>query len=390
MTPISLSPQAGRAHAATWVMFFVSGSVIGTWAASVPFVRSEIGISTEILGICLLAFGVGTVGMNLPVGHLLHRYPSAGMSRIGALLVPVAGILPLLARTAVELALALAVMGVSFAVLDVSMNAHGVAIEKKLGAVIMSSLHGGWSVGGLLGAGCVALGHVVGIPPRLEVAIYFAFLLAIGSTFGRQLGDATIASEDFGRAGRGLVDVLPSRTVLLIGLLLMALFSGEGTVNDWSALYVTEGLGGTGALGAAGVATFAAGMALGRFFGDWLNRRVGPRSLLTWGAITATVALGLLVGVGEPAFVAPALLLVGLGLANGAPLLISAAGNAEDMTSAAAVAAASMMANAGLLVAPPLFGLVAQRSSLGVVILIAAGLIGLVALAVRKLSFPGS
>lgn len=162
---------SGLAHAATWAMFFISGSVIGTWAASVPFVRSEVGISTATLGLCLLGMGIGTVGMNLPVGHLLHRFPSAALSRIGALIVPLAAMLPLISRTPVELALALAVLGASFAVLDVSMNAHGVAIEKKFGAVIMSSLHGGWSMGGLVGAGCVAVGHLVGMPPRLEAGI---------------------------------------------------------------------------------------------------------------------------------------------------------------------------------------------------------------------------
>ena len=39
------------------------------------------------------------------------------------------------------------------------MNAHGVAVERDLGKPIMSSLHGGWSVGGFLAAGRLGRGR---------------------------------------------------------------------------------------------------------------------------------------------------------------------------------------------------------------------------------------
>ena len=37
------------------------------------------------------------------------------------------------------------------------MNAHGVAVERELPKPIMSSLHGGWSLGGFVASGLVAL-----------------------------------------------------------------------------------------------------------------------------------------------------------------------------------------------------------------------------------------
>ena len=47
------------------------------------------------------------------------------------------------------------------------MNAHGVAVERTLGRPIMSSLHAGWSFGGLAGSGGVALaGGARGRPAR--------------------------------------------------------------------------------------------------------------------------------------------------------------------------------------------------------------------------------
>ena len=41
---------------------------------------------------------------------------------------------------------ALFVLGASSATMDVSMNAHGVKVERDLGRPIMSSLHAGWSL----------------------------------------------------------------------------------------------------------------------------------------------------------------------------------------------------------------------------------------------------
>ena len=54
--------------------------------------------------------------------------------------------------------------------MDVSMNAHGVAVERALGRPIMSSLHACWSFGGLAGAGAVAAAVALGVDPRLEGA----------------------------------------------------------------------------------------------------------------------------------------------------------------------------------------------------------------------------
>ena len=40
--------------------------------------------------------------------------------------------------------------------MDVSMNSHGVGVERDLGRPIMSSLHAGWSFGGMTAAGFAA------------------------------------------------------------------------------------------------------------------------------------------------------------------------------------------------------------------------------------------
>ena len=48
------------------------------------------------------------------------------------------------------------------------MNAHGSAIEGRLGRPIMSSLHAGWSFGGFAGAAGVAAATAAGADPRVQ------------------------------------------------------------------------------------------------------------------------------------------------------------------------------------------------------------------------------
>lgn len=380
-----------RPRVATAAMFFVSGAVIGLWAANVPFVRERLGASTSLIGLCLLALAAGSVAAMVVVGRELDRRSSAALTRAGALVTPLVGVLPVLAPTPAALALALLALGLANGWLDVSMNAHGVAVERRARTPIMSSLHGGWSLGGLAGAGAVALGHVLGADPRAATAACCALLLALAAWLGRHLGDATVAT---GRAApppvapeagaerapaRGRL-ARPSAAVLLMGTLSAMLFVAEGAMTDWAALYLDDSLGAGRALAAAGFAGFAAGAAAGRLGGDALNARIGPTALLRWGTAASAGAIAVMLALGTPAVAMAALALAGLGLANGVPLLFSAAGRTREMTPGRAIATVSMMSYAGLLAGPPLLGFLADATSLPVALSTTAVLTAAVAL----------
>ena len=71
---------------------------------------------------------------------------------------------------------------------------------------------------------------------------------------------------------------LPSRAVLPLGLLAMALALVEGGIGDWAGIYMRRTLDAGPGLAAAGFTAFALGMTVGRLSGDVLNRRLGPGS----------------------------------------------------------------------------------------------------------------
>jgi hypothetical protein len=262
---------------ATAGVFFVNGAGVGTLLAYVPFLRARLDVSKGVIGLCLLALALGALVAMPVAGQLLDRRPSRDLVRATVVAYPVALALPLLSASLLVLAGLLLVLGLANGALDVSQNAHGSAIERRLGRPIMSSLHAGWSRGGVVGAGGAALAAAGGLDPRIYAAAAAAALLLLGVALGRHLGDATAASH----AGR---PALPSRGVLALGLLCILVMLTEGAMNDWSALYLRTSLGAGADVAAAGLAAFSAGMALGRIGGDAATRRLGRAAVLRGGA----------------------------------------------------------------------------------------------------------
>ena len=71
----------------------------------------------------------------------------------------------------VALCALLLVFGAVAGLADMAMNAEGVLVEKLFGRSVMSSLHGFWSVGVLLGSAVSALASHAGIDTRVQFAV---------------------------------------------------------------------------------------------------------------------------------------------------------------------------------------------------------------------------
>jgi predicted MFS family arabinose efflux permease len=344
-------------RAATFGVFFVNGAMIGTWVGQIPFVQERLDVSKTALGFALLCMALGAMIAMPLAGQVLDRRSSAPTTRAISLVYLPLLALPLFAPSPVLLGAALILFGAANGAMDVAMNAHGVAVERALGRPIMSSLHAGWSFGGLAGSGGVALAVELGVDPRVEgvVASGVLFLAALAIT--ARLGSAS-AHSDNGPSGFAL----PSRGVLLIGALCFLVMVTEGAMGDWSGIYLKTDLGAGASAAATGFAGFSLGMALARLTGDGLARRWGPGGVLTGGMALVTVALGVTLLVGDPIVAVIGFVLVGVGIANAVPLLFSAAGRVPP--SGPSLAAVFTLGYTGFIVGPPLIGVLADAISL--------------------------
>jgi predicted MFS family arabinose efflux permease len=341
---------------ATFLVFGVNGAMIGTWVAHIPWLQDQLGVSKSTLGLCLLCMAAGAV-VSMPLtGLILDRRPSASVTRWASLLFCLLLPLPLLATSPLMLAAILFVFGASNGAMDVAMNAHGVAVQEKLERPVMSSFHGGWSVGGFVAAGVVAVAAAAGLDPRVESLIVGVCLWLLSLWITRRLG----TSSTHLAAGHGFA--LPTRPVLLIGSLCFLVMLAEGAIGDWSGIYLKHDTGASTAAAAVAFTGFALGMAIARLGGDFVNTRIGAGRLLRIGTALVAIALGaaLLIGQTLPAVVG--FVLCGLGIANAVPLLFSAAGGIDPP--GPSLAAAFTLGYTGFIVGPPVIGLLSDQVGL--------------------------
>jgi fucose permease len=344
---------------ATTGVFVVNGAAIGTWVAQIPWVQEHFDLSKSAMGLVLVGMALAVI-LAFPVaGQAIVRHGSERMVWVGGIVCALAVNLPVLAPHPVLVALGLAVLGGASATQDVSMNSHGVKVEKDIRRPIMSSLHAGWAFGGMAGAGFAAAGTALGLDARVTVALASALLLATLVATARRIGHGSAAEGD---DAPGFT--LPSRGVVLLSILCLLVMVTEGAMADWGGLYLRQDLGASAALGALAYSFFTAGMTAGRIVGDWINHRIGAVALLRWGALLTGVPLGAMLLIGQPAAALIGLFLVGLGVSNGVPLMFSAAGRQPDTPPGPGIAAVSSMGSLGFLAGPPVIGFVADAISL--------------------------
>jgi len=341
---------------ATTGVFLVNGAVVGTWVAQIPALQARLEVSRATLGLCLLSMAAGAALAMPLTGHLLERRSSAAVTRVAALVFPLLVPLPLLAGGPLALAALLLAFGAANGVMDVAMNAHGVAVERALGRPVISSMHAGWSIGGFAASGAVALATAAGLDPRLEALLAGLALASAALVLGRSLGAAAAPRE------RGGGVTWPSRRVLLLGALALFAFMTEGAIDDWSGVYLRQSLDAGAAVASTAFAGFSLGMAAGRLGGDALRARLGTLTLLRAGMTLVALALAALLAVGAPLPAIVGFALAGLGVANGVPLLFSVAGRLDPP--GPSLAAVSTFGYAGFIAGPPLIGLLSDATSL--------------------------
>ena len=344
---------------ATTGMFFVNGAVIGTWVAQIPWTQERFDLSKSTLGIVLVAMSIAVIVASPVAGQLIVKYVSRRMTLAGGIADTLAVNLVVLAPDPLVLAPCLLVLGACNAIMDMSMNAHGVDVEQELGRPIMSSLHAGWSFGGVAGAGLAASLVALGAHPRVTVAIASILLLALVLYLNTRLGEGSVAEGEDGQRF-----ALPSRGVLLLAILCLLTMVTEGAMGDWGGIYLRGDLGASAAIAAVTFSVFSAGMTTGRIVGDWVTGRLGPVRTLQAGALLTGVSLGAALLIGMPIAALIGLFAVGLGVANGVPLMFSAAGRQPGTLAGPAIAAVSSMGSFGFLIGPPIIGVLADAISL--------------------------
>ncbi|NUQ97208.1 MAG: MFS transporter [Streptomyces sp.] len=369
--------EVRRSRYAVAAVFAVHGAVTGSFATRVPWVQDHASLSAGQLGFAL-AFTAFGASCSMPLaGRISHRFGSRTALRDLIALWTLALVLPSLAPNMLTLCLAMFAYGASAGMADVAMNALGVEVERLLDRSIMSSLHGMWSAGALIGSAAGTLAAHLGSDARLHFALAAATLTLLGVLACRWVLDVQ-AAEDEEPPPRF---ALPPKSALLIGTVGFCAVFAEGASLDWSAVYLRDRLDTSAGLAAACTTGFMLTMAVARLVGDVVVDRFGAVRTVRVGGALAVLGGLLIVVAGHPAVAMGGFALLGLGIAVVVPLCFAAAGRSGPNPSQAIAGVATITYTSGL-IAPGLIGGVAQATSLVVsFVLVTALVCGLAAFA---------
>jgi predicted MFS family arabinose efflux permease len=374
--PAPPAADLSAAAFATRAFFLLAGVGTATWAPMVPLAKARLGLDESQLGLVLLCMGIGSICAMPFAGALSQRHGNRAVMVISGLLV--CAILPALALAPSTIALAatLAAFGAAMGVLDVSMNAHAVEVERRHGRPLMSGFHGLFSAGGLLGS--VAMSALLGAGVPLLACTAVVSLASI-ALIAWQRPALLAHAAPVASAARPRF-ALPSPTALLLGALCLVVYLSEGAMLDWSAVFLRSERGLSVAGAGLGYAAFSVAMASGRLLGDRITARLGPRAVVRTGAFVAAAGLLLATALPWPATSLAGFVLVGLGASNIVPVLFSAAGRLPGTSVSATLATVTTLGYAGMLAGPALIGFIAAASSLPVALTGVAGLLAAVAI----------
>ncbi|WP_369752369.1 MFS transporter [Flavobacterium sp. WC2409] len=366
---IQHSPKGYRI--ANTVFFFISGFGYSSWASRIPAIKAQLHLSEAQFGAVLFAFPVGLM-LTMPfTGRLLNKYSSRYCMLLGAILFNIVLALPGFAAFVWQLVIILLIFGSSRNILNLSMNAQALEVQKLYPKSIMTTFHAVWSLAGFIGAG---LGYVMvtqKIAPSFHLLGVSVAMMAVTAWVYPQ----TIHTEPVKEKKKFFS--MPDKNLIKFAIICFVSMACENTMYDWSGIYFQNILHASPKWTTAAFVFFMTAVTLGRLLGDYAVFKYGIKPILFYSGIF--ISSGFLICFLFP-FISTTIIgyfLIGIGVSCVVPLVFSIAGKSKSLSNGSALTSISTIGYLGFLIVPPMVGFISQISSMKWAFLIMA-LLGII------------
>lgn len=414
--------RARKAKAAICWFFFMQGVMFGNWGGILPVVKEEQGISNTVLGGVLVAAVCGAM-IALPLVDAVSKRFGSGFSLlVGGLLTVLLICLVGLRENIFVFIFAVMALGFGAGWMDVAMNCQAVLCEKMTRTPTLGLFHSMIAIGGLCGAliggALIELGFCVLTELAILSIVQVPFVILLScwlysyqeeklltgngllnfdpnfkydkvgvvepaSDFPQDIihgssnnssNSSTILSAMHQPPDQIDVDVQvydntkPPRInyIIVCGVSLLCLLSyfGQGSIGDWSAIFLSEEYDTSPFFSVFGLAGFNLCLCCGTFFSDFFVIRWGRNRLLILAGIVSATGL-LMVSfspylnhrTGSLVLAVAGFSVFGLGNSVVPPSVISIAGSATTgMNPNEAIALVSSAGYIGIMIGPALLG----------------------------------
>ena len=383
------SPDLLRARAGVSLVFLANGLGFANLVPRFPEIVEGLGLSRSAFGQAVAAASVGALVAGLAASWLISRLTSAKVASLGMLVVALALLGAGLARSWLVLAVCLLVVGGTDSIVDVAQNAHGLRVQRRWGASIVTSFHASWSLGAVLGAamGQAMAGAGVGLGTHMVLTAVVLLVLSTGPLLAGwflpgydradrepdEIKEFDNAPQVRSATSSRRVRPVTILVLLVVGLLCAASMFPEDVAMNWSSLLLSEQGAGAGHVG-LGLVALQGTMIVGRLVGDRIIDAVGQRAVIAWGGALVTLGMSIALLLSSVPGTLLGMAISGAGCAVAVPVTYSAADDVEGLPPGLGLTIVSWLARLAGLLAPPVVGRLADVHGLWVAL--AYGLLG--------------
>lgn len=366
-----------QARLAAFLFFSASGLAYGLFTARIPSLKEQTGAASDELGLVLFALGVASVAGLSGAAALVRRFGVKAVSLAGSLIFFLGLLVAGLAEQVAVLAVATALVGLGFGLLDVAVNVAGIEVERRWKKASMNVIHAGYNVGVVAGSISAALFTGFAVAPlwnfMLPAVLLFLVLL--------RAQHCLPVPEELQRQSVEKSDTKHRVTsfVVFCGVLSSATYVTEGAAAEWGSLFLHQVQSAPESMAALCYGVFGSCALACRLIADRLRAAYGDVNVFLTGAVIALCGMTIVLFAPHWTVSLAGYAVFGTGLAPVVPILFALAGRFGGMPLERATSVVALFAYGGLLFFPPFFGFLAEHwgllRSLSVTLLLLTGLL---------------
>jgi MFS family permease len=349
-----------RAFIALYLLFFIQPLSWGGWLVRISEIQRDLDLTPLSLSIAIAAVPAGLL---LSLMFVSRVYAKLGVRKttILSLLVFLIFIpLPGISASLPILFCSLFLVGIGLAAAELGLNLVADTIEKRGGRPVMGRAHGFWSLGLLAGSVASSAMAFVGLPVGWTLVVLAAITGILAVWVFKMLPDVDVQDVEKDINNKGKERRFLGWTTIAVSFFVFGIAMGEGAMADWAAVYIGQVYDITGGAEGLGFVCYATSITLGRFGSDFVRRVLTGRQICMLGCGLAIIGVACLVAAPAAPVSYFGFICVGLGLAAGFPLAVTAVASQDVSSVERHLAFLSQIALSGQLLGPLLIGLTAE------------------------------
>lgn len=342
------------------LFFAINSLFFGSWITRLPDIQEKIEIGEGELGLALLGLPLGSVSVMPFISYFIQKYGAGRVTIYVSIIFCFISTLPVFAVSHLGLFVILFFVGIATGAMDIAMNASAAIVEKKYRRAIMSTCHGLWSLGGMVGAASTSILAGLSVSSKIQMISLAILLLIVIWYLSRtmiQVAESTAQKRIF---------VIPKGILVGLAFIAFCVMLGESAIMDWSTIYLRKTLNTEVMLAGMGFAGFSMTMALGRFYGDILITKWGARKLVLIGLIIAIIGVLSALVIQNSIIAILGFTFAGFGFSCLVPAVYISSARVPNVSAGEGLASVASLGYFGLFVGPPTIGMIAEEYGLDI------------------------